>query len=124
MNNDINESYKIILNQNQSLQNTIKNISEVYSTDDRKTIYENEKNAGFQTIYNYLLVLYYALIVLLGILFTNTKKKVTLREKIIILCLFILYPFVIDYVENIIFDIFIYIYTFIRGTTYHKNIFL
>jgi predicted nucleic acid-binding Zn ribbon protein len=114
----MNESYNVILNQNHSLQNTIKNVKEVYSTDDRKIIYENEGITRFKTMSFYLLIIYYILIVLLITFIMNTKKKVTRNTKIMLILLFIIYPFIIGYIENIIYRIFIYIYTFIRGEAY------
>lgn len=111
--------FTIVFNENNSLQNSIKNLKEIYSTDDQKVNYENEHIQFFINTNNFLYIVYYCLVLLFAVMLRNNKFSRTMKAFIIISLL--LYPFFGSYVEISIFNIIRYVWSFILVRAYPGN---
>jgi hypothetical protein len=103
--------------QNSILENQIKKLNEIYSTDEKKSSYIYEKHKKLDNINNFLLIVYYILaIVTVIILFIKRKLKYYF---IIIISFFILiYPLIIKNIEKSIYGYMRFFYYLIKGEPY------
>lgn len=113
--------FNTVLNENNLLDKSIKSLKEKNSTDNKKSHYQNDRIVFFHNINSYLYYIYYILLLIFVIiLIINRKKYLFLIYLIPILSLF---PYVIRPIEILIYNISVYIFTFIKGVAYPGNAF-
>ena len=98
---DVN-SFDLVRSQNNLLQNNIKNLNEMYSTDDTQGKNVAGKTSTLQSV-NYYLFLIYAVFFLILAFFMYQTQQIAIYLKIVILLCFAAYPFAIYYLENSIY---------------------
>ena len=115
------ELFDNVFNENQALNTSIQYMSDTASSDDRRIMYGNEQLSWYQSINNVLFALYcFFFLVLLILLFYN---KYLPYMKVLIVLFFFCFPLLITSIEIILYNIFIYFYTFIFVRTYPGNAF-
>ena len=106
--------------QNKTLAEEAKNIREEYSSDDRRTFYENISLRSSNVYVVVLFFIYY--ILFFGLAFVLYKSvDYSAKMKVVLLLLFILYPFVISMVELKIYNLFMYFKALMTGSTFKKG---
>jgi len=121
---DNENSYKTYQNiklQNDMLKNQIDKISNIYSADNQRAIYQTTNLEYQTTIYSYLLIAYYLLLVILIFLFYFDIKNVSRIVKVGIIIAIILYPWVIYLFEKFIYFIFAYLYSIVNGNVFFND---
>jgi hypothetical protein len=100
------ELYTDFLNKNKEFEKTIKNIHGDILTQDRKIYYETQEYETLEFWYKFFLSVYYILVIIfvLGLIFSPNELKT--YQKISILFLLIIYPFIINYIFLFIIAIF------------------
>jgi hypothetical protein len=113
------EKYKTLKAQNDLLGTQIQNIETNYATDKSKSLYKTEKVMQLRS-YNFILfIIYYICVILLALyLFLLNRTTFSFRTKIALIVLFVVYPFMIDYIEQYGYFLYNYIYAFIGGVAY------
>ena len=106
--------------QNAILAELSNNINQSYSTDDRKTYYKNIVLRGNNTYVFLLICIYYGLF--LWVLFRLYKYSTySIRIKILIAFMFLIYPFVIGYVETKIYNVLSLLSALVTGEIYTRT---
>lgn len=95
--------FKSVKTQNDTLFNSIQNMSELYSTDNNRKLY---KTANFEKVKNFTIILFFIYYALLFIftLFITFKQKIKWYYKIFLISIFAAYPFLIYFIENLIYQ--------------------
>ena len=107
--------------QNKTLAEEVKNIGEEYSSDDRRTFYENISLRSSNVYVVVLFFIYY--ILFFGLAFVLYKSvDYSAKMKVVLLLLFILYPFVISMVELKVYNLFMYFKALMTGSTFKKGL--
>ena len=116
--NNAVELYTRYLNENDELTDEINQINTDTVTSDRKSFYEsqgfdklNSWHSFFKWIYIILLVVYFFGMIL-------AQSSYSFLSKFLILLAFLIYPFVINYVVLLIYNIFARIYTLLPKNAY------
>jgi hypothetical protein len=113
-------SIDLVNAQNATLEELSKNIEHSYSTDDRKTMYQNTIVRGNNYYVFLLFFFYYALCVIVAFVLYRSGAYST-RIKVLILLGFLIYPFVIGIIELKIYNIFAFVKAIITGTIYTRS---
>ena len=117
------EKYKTLKAQNDVLGTLlgtqIQNIDTNYATNKSKSLYKTEKVVQLRN-YNFILfIIFYICVILLALyFFLLNRTSLSFRMKILLILFFILYPFIIDYIEQYGYFLYNYIYAFIGGVAY------
>jgi hypothetical protein len=111
------EIYPFVKSQNETLKNTIKSKKEMYSTDNQQSIYKYDKYNALVSA-NYFLFIVYASVGCFLFIFLLMTENLSILPKFLIIVSFIIYPFVIFYLENKIYMIGIYLYSVLSGESY------
>lgn len=98
------ELYNKYLKSNKDLEKKIRNSHSDILTNDRKTYYETEANEKLNTWYTFLRLSYYFLVFLLFVSLFFTSIPLVWWHKLIIIALVLLYPIVIKYLIDLIYD--------------------
>jgi hypothetical protein len=107
----------LVKDQNTTLEELSKNIYESYSTDDRKTMYQNTIVRGNNYYVFLLFCFYYALCAIIAFVLYKSASYST-KIKVLILLAFLIYPFVIGMIELKIYNIFAFLKAIVTGTIY------
>lgn len=103
--------------QNKTLEEETQNITEEYSSDDRRTFYENISLRGNNAYIFVLFCIYY--IMFFGVAFVLYRSvDYSIKMKAFLLALFLFYPFVISMVELKIYNLFMYFKALVTGSIY------
>ena len=103
--------------QNTILENQINKLNEIYSTDEMKSYYINQKVQTLNKINNFLFILYYILVILVSI-FLLINKTLSYKVKIGIIILLGIYPLIIGFIEKYIYGYLRFLYYLIKGEPY------
>ena len=106
--------------QNATLSELSKNIEHSYSTDDRKTMYQNTIVRGNNYYIFLLFCFYYALCAIVAFVLYRFAAYST-RIKVLILLAFLIYPFVIGMIELKIYNILAFFKALITSTIYTRS---
>jgi glucan phosphoethanolaminetransferase (alkaline phosphatase superfamily) len=95
------------------------NIDANYATNKSKSLYKTEKVVQLRN-YNFILfIIFYICVILLALyFFLLNRTSLSFRMKIALIVFFILYPFIIDYIEQYGYFLYNYIYSYISGVAY------
>jgi len=102
--------------QNTKLDNQFKKVGEVYSTDYQKSNYQNANVMYYKSINNILFWFYYILVTVIA--FLVVKSDTSLAIKSLTVGAFVVYPFVINNIEIVLYGAAKYIYAIVTGTVY------
>jgi hypothetical protein len=112
--------YSYLIKQNEYLSNRYDYIKEQFDRHDNKHIVYSKNFDNLNILYTILFFSYYLLI--LGAIYILYFNKPTWKMyfKIILLILFLLFPFVIYSIEKILYNSWIYLYSIISGNVYNN----
>ena len=110
----------LVKDQNATLKELSKNINESYSTDDRRTMYQNTIVRGNNYYVFLLFCFYYALCAIIAFVLYKSADYST-KIKILILLAFLIYPFVIGIIELKMYNIFAFLKAIVTGTIYTRS---
>ena len=102
--------------QNIKLDSQFKKVGEVYSTDYQKSNYQNANVMYYKYMNNILFWVYYILVAVLA--FVVIKSDSSRAIKAATVGAFVVYPFVINNIEIILYYAAKYIYAILTGTVY------
>ena len=106
--------------QNATLSELSKNITDSYSTDDRKTMYQNTILRGNNYYVFILFCFYYALCAIVVFALYKSADYST-KIKVLIILAFLIYPFIIGTIELKIYNIFAFFKALVTGTIYTRS---
>ena len=117
---DYKNLYNILNQQNLAIAPTIQNTKDVYSTDDQKSQYQSAQNANLDTINIALYYVYYGLLVVVAyILIMKTTMNIYIRVGMA--AMFVVYPFVINYIEYYLYVMYSYLQAVLNGNVYTSS---
>jgi len=93
------QMYQLVEAQNKLLENNIQNLTEMYSTDSSQSVHLNNKYNALKDINYYLFLVYCGILIILIVLVYRTQK-IRWYFKVLLVFGFALYPFVIYYIED------------------------
>ena len=105
-------------NQNNALDQTIQNMNDLYSTDDQKVVYQSAQIEYLNTINTIFYFIYFALLIVVAFILIFKIQTISLFMRVIIAILFILYPFIIGFIEHYLYMAGKYISALLTGTVY------
>jgi hypothetical protein len=114
---DIETLYQNLLAQNISLENTIEEQKNIYSIDSQKINYQSRQTSFILWMNKYFLY-FYGLLLLLVIYKLYLKNEWNKYFRVFIFLLFVIYPFVIGFIETWIAFIFNYFYALLNVNVY------
>lgn len=109
-----------LVTQNAALAELSKNIDHSYSTDDRKTMYQNTIVRG-NNYYAFLLFCFYYALCAIIIFVLYRSVAYSTKIKVLILLAFLIYPFIISIIELKIYNIFAFFKALVTGTIYTRS---
>ncbi len=92
-------------------------MQEIYSTDDRRTLYQNQSLNVYKNVNTILFWLYYAIVIYLSYLVYNSPVYNS-PMKIAIVSGMVAYPFVAYLIEYYIYSLYSYMKAVFTGTVY------
>jgi hypothetical protein len=117
----IDIAFESVKNQNNVLTGQIKDNREIYSTAMQKVNYQMEKMISLKGTNFLIFVFYYLVILYLFYVLFFVNVTITQNVKIAILVVFILYPFIIDVVQQFFYFLTRYIFAIMNGDAYTSN---
>lgn len=109
--------YSIVNKQNIVVASAIQNTMDLYSTDEQKSQYQLAQSANLDTINMAFYYVYFALLIVVAyILIFNSQMNIYLRA--IVAALFLAYPFIINYIEIVIYMFYRYLSAIFNGNVY------
>lgn len=103
-------------NQNQKLSTQIKKVSEIYSTDYQKSNYQTANMMSYKFANNILFWSYWLLVLIVAFIVFNSEM--TRAFKALVIGLFVAYPFLINNVEILLYELLKYLYAMVSNTVY------
>jgi hypothetical protein len=100
--------YQEIQTQNTTLSNAINNMKEQYSTDTNRKLYKTHSHDYIKNISDIIYYIYYSVFVIFAF-FLFYSKKLKLYFKIIIIAIFLVYPYFMYLIENFIYQMTAYV---------------
>lgn len=119
--NDYSISFIEVNTQNNLIDNQIKEIKDVYSTDNQKVNYQSDKISTLKYINYVLFLIYYVVFAFLIIVLLMYNITFTKQFKSLLVIIFILFPFVSDIVYQLIVYLYNFIYAMLNGNAYTSN---
>lgn len=103
-------------NQNRKLSTQIKKVSEIYSTDYQKSNYQTANMMSYKFANNILFWSYWLLVLIVAFIVFNSEM--TRAFKALVIGLFVAYPFLINNVEILLYEMLKYLYAMVSNTVY------
>jgi hypothetical protein len=119
--NEIIYNYNNVVSENKLLESQIKKNTNEFTTDDSKVFYKTQQYNFQRLINNILLWVFYILVLGLAIYLGFIDLNMSLYFKGFIVFVLIIYPFVIEYIEYLIYFIAKLIYSFFYGVPFTMN---
>ena len=104
--------------QNAKLESELNNLNAMHSTDYQKSNYQNANTDDYKYYNGILFGCYYLLVLIIAYL--TFKMEASRAIKALIMIGFIAYPFTINNIEILLYELFLYIYALASGTVYMK----
>jgi hypothetical protein len=92
--------YNITKNENANLQKSMDDANGKETTDNRMSAYRTIQVDNYARYNLYLFYIYFIFLFIVIVLLFMSKKKIGMYSKILFIILFVLYPFIINYLEN------------------------
>jgi len=105
-----------LVNQNKKLSDQVKKTNELYSTDYQKSNYQNANIASYKFANNILFWSYWILVIIVAYIVFNSET--TRAIKALVIGLFIAYPFLINNIEILLYELLRYLYALLSNTIY------
>jgi len=115
---NILELFNGYVNSNESLKSEVNGVQKDIVTNDRKTYYEYENLSGMKNWYYLFKWIYIILVFVFIIGIFLVKNSYSLKYKFFLLVIFILYPFVIDFIVIYIIQLFLRLYSLLPTNIY------
>ena len=103
-------------NQNRKLSTQIKKVSEIYSTDYQKSNYQTANMMSYKFANNILFWSYWLFFLIVAFIVFNSEM--TRAFKALVIGLFVAYPFLINNVEILLYEMLKYLYAMVSNTVY------
>jgi hypothetical protein len=116
--NNYEELYKGVILQNDILQNSIDDIDNKVLSDDKKTNFITKKRSFVNSIYLKLFLFYYILVIIFIIFLIFIERNLKYYNKILLGILALLFPPIMFYIETILYNIWLYIISFLSSSVY------
>lgn len=104
--------------QNAKLTSELQNLNAVHSTDYQKSNYQNANMDDYKYYNSVLFGCYYFLVMIVAYITFNMEASRAIKA--IIMIGFIAYPFTINNIEILLYELMLYIYALTSGTVYMK----
>lgn len=111
---------EIINKQNNVLENAKEKLLNEYTKQDRNIYYKTQQADWLKYIYDLTWYIYYFVAVIMIIVFILVGKKDNERELLVWVVLVLTYPFWIYWSEKLVWEWFVYAYSFFMGITYEQ----
>lgn len=111
-------NYNTINSQNIALTTILQNMNALYSTDDQKSLYQSAQNTTLNTAIYVLYFIYFALLIVIAFILVFNLPTIDIYFRAAIMAAFILYPFIISYIEMILYISGLYLYSILNGNVY------
>lgn len=108
--------------QNKSIESEIHDLLDDHTIDNQKIYYQAEEIRTIVDINTYLFYIYYLFVILVCYVVIFRQKYVNKYARAAIIIGFIIYPFVIGYVERLLYNNYKYIAAYYNGEVYHTII--
>jgi flagellar biosynthesis protein FliQ len=121
---NVADLYKKYKKENSKLFKKLKNITNDILTNQRKTYYKDqeiERSNGYSS-YSLLLIIYIIVVICLAIFSLIYPSQLTFMIRILILCVFILLPFVSTWILGKIIDFIYWLFSFMPKNIYKENL--
>jgi hypothetical protein len=102
--------------QNKKLDAQFKKVGEVYSTDYQKSNYQNANVTYYKFANSILFLVYYILVAAIAFIVVRSDSSRIIKALLVIA--FVVYPFVINNIEFLLYGLMKYIYAILSGTVY------
>ena len=103
-------------NQNRKLSTQIKKVAEIYSTDYQKSNYQIANVTSYKFANNILFWSYWLLVVIVA--YIVFRSEMTRAIKALVIGLFVAYPFLINNIELLLYELLKYLYAIVSNTVY------
>jgi hypothetical protein len=114
-------SFIEVQTQNKLIDNQINDIKQEYSTDTQKVNYQSEKIYTLKKINYVLFIMYYFIVLIFTLVLIMYNTTFTKYFKILIVILFLLFPFMSDILYQLIVYLYNYIFAMLNGNAYTSN---
>lgn len=108
---------EMVKKQNEKLDDQLKKLKERNSTDFQRTKYENKTISTYSFVNSALLWVFYLVVLVVAVLIFRTSA-VGLYAKVAIIVAFLIYPFIVNSAERILYKLLSYSYALMSGTVY------
>lgn len=115
---DYTNLFYSIKSQNEALANTKKELTDRYSIDDKRIEYQTGEIGSIKYINNILFYFYFLLVAVIVFIFIFSKKEIPIAFRLFIVICFVSYPFIILWLEGLIYESFKYTFAIITGKVY------
>ena len=121
LSSDYNELYHAVLKENKLLQTQIQNNAINDNIDDKLSFYQIQKITTYKQLNFIFYCIYESCILLLLIYLFRYNLKLHIMYKILWILFFMIYPFVIVYLEKTIYFLFGYLFSIYIGEPYARE---
>jgi hypothetical protein len=107
-----------VIKENKLLESQIQKNQNNYSADDTQVFYKQQQFYRQKNFNYFLIILFYFLILILGIYLFFFKNNMSIYFKIFITILLAIYPFIIEIIEFFVYFALYYVYALINGVPF------
>lgn len=118
---DYTSLFNSIKQQNNTLLEAKRDLTDNYSIDDQKVYYQLQQLQFIKNIINYLVYIYYALVIVVIYILLFRQKDLNRYIKIFIVLCFVMYPFIIGPLEMYLYNSSGFLSAIINGNVYKNN---
>jgi hypothetical protein len=111
---DYTNYYKLVKSQNDLVETENDNIIENNTKNNKKAYYLKIQDSFYKNVIFYLFVTYYLLVLILVVLLF-ISKRFSISMKIFYTIIFVIFPFIIESIDNYVYSIFSFLYSIING---------
>jgi hypothetical protein len=105
--------------QNKQIESEIHDMLDDSTIDNQRVVYQAEEIKWFIDINTYLFYIYYLFVILVCYVVIFRQKYGNRYSRAVIIIGFIIYPFVIGYIERLLYNNYKYIAAYANGQVYH-----
>jgi hypothetical protein len=115
---DSDYNCKIVLEQNKKLETQLTKLRERNSTDFQRSKYENQTTSNYKFINSALLWVFYLVVLILAFVIFRSNPMNNLYMKGAFMVCFVVYPFIVNSAERMLYKSLAYSYALMSGTVY------
>jgi hypothetical protein len=117
---DIASIFNITKQENAAIDEAINSTLDANSTDEQKVFYQETQASYIKFIGIYLFYAYYFVVICVLYVLIFRQTNISKFTRIGIFIAFVIYPFIIGYIESTVLEVISYSYAIISGTVYRK----